>query len=428
MNRPYQSIIKKLDDFNAASGDQQSGDAQTGDARDKIPHISEVEVWTPGHEATVPQHLLALPHPLLEQVSRLIGGSAEITDMALNVAGVVHLAAATVARSVRTNRANCAVLFLGTVARSGAGKNSSKNYVARCLDRAFSLGVISNFSSGSGIFSALKNAPACVMHLDEFGDKLGHGLRDSAGSNVAKGFSDLKEIYSQCDDRLSPAAFSLIALGKKSREEFLRNNSPIHNPHLNLLAVTTPGQLSDAITEASVEGGLINRFLFVSACGQVRENDIFDPVPPEWLVKHMRSARAGKSSPLEGPLADIPMMLEEPDIPPTMREYEFCAESMALLNDFKTDIRRMTKNDEFMADLSQRWRENAMRMALALHAFSEPTVVTIDPAVTQWCINYCRFYGRQFALRLLELATPFEYYGKRRKEYLLGVWATEVFR
>jgi hypothetical protein len=277
MNRPYQSIIKKLDDFNAASGDQQSGDAQTGDARDKIPHISEVEVWTPGHEATVPQHLLALPHPLLEQVSRLIGGSAEITDMALNVAGVVHLAAATVARSVRTNRANCAVLFLGTVARSGAGKNSSKNYVARCLDRAFSLGVISNFSSGSGIFSALKNAPACVMHLDEFGDKLGHGLRDSAGSNVAKGFSDLKEIYSQCDDRLSPAAFSLIALGKKSREEFLRNNSPIHNPHLNLLAVTTPGQLSDAITEASVEGGLINRFLFVSACGQVRENDIFDP-------------------------------------------------------------------------------------------------------------------------------------------------------
>ena len=75
-------------------------------------------------------------------------------------------------------------------------------------------------------------------------------------------------------------------------------------------------------------------------------------------------------------------------------------------------------NDEFLADMSQRWREIAMRMALSLHAFSEPGIQTIVPAITIWAINYTRHYGRSFARKLLSMAQPTESYGRRRKAYL----------
>lgn len=387
----------------------------------EFPHISTVNVWSPDAEATIAPDLLTLPHQLLNDVADTISQSAETTDRALNVAGAIHLAAVTVARRVRTNKANCAVLFLGNVARTGGGKNATKNFVARCLGRAFNQGVISNFSSGSGLFSALRGNPAAVLHLDEFGDKLGHGLKDQAGSHVAKGFSDLKEIYSQADDLFSPAVFSLVALSAKQREEFARNNGPIHKPHLNLLAVTTPGQLADAVTQASVEGGLINRFLFISASGQLTENEDFDPVPPQWLIDHMRYLRNGTiPGNASGNLADLGICVDDPDTASDMRQYMFDEASMSALNEFKDEVKAIGRNDEFMADLSQRWRENAMRMALCLHAFCLPEQPTIASSITQWCISYVRFYGRQFARRLLELATPRETYGRRRKEYLLA--------
>jgi hypothetical protein len=382
---------------------------------DVLPHISAVEVWSEGALSSVPEHLLDLPHPLLRQTAQLMDAAAEDTDRAMTVLGVIHLASATVARRVISNKRNCAALYLCGVARTGRGKNAAKNFVAKALDRAFNQGVCSEFSSGSGIFSLMTSWPAAAMHLDEFGDKLGHGLRDRVGSPVAKGFSYLKEVFSQADDRISPAAFSLVSLTAKQRKDFLESNKPIQMPHLNILAVTTPGQLGDAVTDASVEGGLINRFLFVEACGQILENKQFDATPPEWLISHMRSARSLGEG---GNLALESLEPGLPDLAPVLREYAFCGTSMAVLDAYKAEIRCLVTNDEFLADMSQRWREIAMRMALALHAFSEPGVQTIDPAITSWAIDYTRHYGRSFARKLLSMAQPTETYGRRRKAYL----------
>ncbi|MDP4733629.1 MAG: YfjI family protein, partial [Limnohabitans sp.] len=380
-----------------------------------LPHISEVAVWSEGASQAVPAHLLDLPHPMLSQIAQLMDATAEDTDRAMTVLGVIHLASATVARRVISNKRNCAALYLCGVARTGRGKNAAKNFVAKALDRAFNQGVCSEFSSGSGIFSLMSLSPAAVMHLDEFGDKLGHGLRDRVGSPVAKGFSYLKEVFSQADDRISPAAFSLVSLTAKQRKDFLESNKPIQMPHLNILAVTTPGQLGDAVTDASVEGGLINRFLFVEACGQLLENKQFDATPPEWLLRHMRSARGLDDG------GNLTLESLEPGLPeqvPDLREYVFCSASMAALDAYKAEIRRLVANDEFLADMSQRWREIAMRMALSLHAFSEPGIQTIDPAITIWAIDYTRHYGRSFARKLLSMAQPSESYGRRRKAYL----------
>ena len=50
----------------------------------------------------------------------------------------------------------------------------------------------------------------------------------------------------------------------------------------------------------------------------------------------------------------------EPGFPehvPELREYVFCSASMAALDAYKAEIRRLVANDGFLADMSQRWRE-----------------------------------------------------------------------
>ncbi len=380
-----------------------------------LPHISEVQVWAQGAMSAVPEHLLRMPAPILEKIAEVMDQAAEDTDRAMTVLGVVHLASACVARRVISDMNNTAALYLCGVAKTGKGKNAPKNFVARALDRAFGQGAASAFSSDSGIFSLLSAAPAAVMHLDEFGDKLGHGLKDRAGSPMAKGFSFLKEVFSQAADRVSPAAFSLIGLTTRQRQDFADANKAVLMPHLNLLAVTTPGQLASAVTEASVEGGLVNRFLFVEACGRLQENKAFNPIPPDWVLDHMKRARTWKPVGV-GNMESLDLCL--PDQQPNLRTYTFDDGSAMALDAYKAEIRKLTANDEFMASMAQRWREIAMRMALALHAFASPEELIIDPRIVGWCIEYTRHYGLTFARKLLELATPTETYGRRRKAYL----------
>lgn len=396
--------------------DTVTGEILPADTSEGLPFIHEVPVWREDAQLPVPAQLRKAPHHKLELIVQAIMQSAETTDRALSMCGAIHLASCTVARKVKSNRANCAALYLGTVARTGRGKNAAKNFSSKAMVRAFGISSSSDFTSASSLFTLLKQNPAAVLHLDEFGDKLRHGLKDANGSPVVKGFSALKEIYSQADDILSPSAFSMIAMSTKQRAEFMQQNAPIQMPHLNILAVTTPGQLADAITDASVEGGLMNRFLFITASGDVVENEDFNSTPPEWIVEYMREV-SEKLTPnnggnLQGLTDDCSTLIPETVL------FSFCNQSMDALNMFKKEIKDLGKSDEFMADMSQRWRENAMRMALAIHAFCEPENRTILPSITQWCIDYCRYYGKKFALRTLELAQPSEKYGQRRKAYL----------
>lgn len=397
------------------AGQPQDG-AEIGKDIRPTPHISEVSVWKPDAITQQPDSLDVMPSAILNRTLEWIAQSAEDTNHVLNISSVIHLAACTSARCTISNKNNASALNLGNIARTGEGKNAGKNAVGRCLSRAFEQTPISSFSSASGIFSALRHSPSAVFHLDEFGDKLRHGLNDRGGF-ISGGFSFLKEVYSQPLDPLLPKAFAEIGMSSKQREQFRKDNGPIQHPHLNLLAVTTPGQFHDAVTDAMVEGGMLNRFIWVEAGSKVVENADFDSTPPEWLILHMQAVRkdcgsSGASGNLEG------VWQHDPDCIPSMRRFNFCDQSMALLNAFKEEIKQLSRHDEFYADMTRRWRENAMRMALALHAFSDHQNPTINVAIVQWSIDYVRHHGKHFIKKLYELAAPSEKYGQRRKAYL----------
>lgn len=378
--------------------------------------ISTVKVWTPEETALrVPVSLRQMPSQQLQEAFEWISRTAEDTNLNLCISATIHLAACTVSRAATSNKFNAAALYIGQIARTGEGKNAGKNAVAKAVRKAFNQQIVSEFHSSTSIFSALRHSPACVFHLDEFGDKLRLGLTERGGTS-ASGFSALKEVYSQTHDVLNPATFSLTGLTKKQREQFNKDNAPVQYPHLNILAVTTPGQFHSAVTGAMVEGGLLNRFIWAEACDKAFTTSEPEMQVPEWLAEYINSTRLKlKLSDSAEALMDLD---GEPDIEPIMSSFTFCEASMSLLNAFKAEIKTLGRNDEFMADMTRRWRENAMRVALSLHAFSAPETEVIEPKITAWAIDYVRFCGKRFISKMYELAQPSEKYGQRRKEYL----------
>ena len=106
------------------------------------------------------------------------------------------------------------------------------------------------------------------------------------------------------------------------------------------------------------------------------------------------------------------------DLDPCAMVYPFEDESRRLLDEFSDEISRDYFNDEFMASMAVRWRENAMRMALALAVFSAPSIRKINVLVTKWCIDFVRFHGKQFASAVLEHARPKSPYGLIRRDFL----------
>ena len=373
--------------------------------------ITEVEIWKPT-TAAVPEHLKSFPVTQLNKYLYWLNRCAEDTVNSISVASVIHLAAAVVARGAQTNMDNHSSLYLLLIAPTGTGKNYGKNAIVRILDAAdVSPYVSGEVHSKGGIYSAMRASPTVIFHLDEFGDRVKLGIKDGSPLNGA--FSYFKEVYSGCGSVMPAHSYSTVGMNKAAASSI----RPVMYPCINLYCLTTPRQLWEAIDNASVEGGFLNRFVGVLADSDgAITNDMPEFVPPAELLSHIREVRRHLAG--EGNLGD--QKFTNPDIDPGRNEYQFDGESKDLLKGFKQEIKQAYEGDDFMHSMAIRWRENAMRMAVALHVFATPTRRVIDAAVTQWCIDYVRFYGGQFAKAVLEHSRPNGEYGRVRRDFLLA--------
>jgi Protein of unknown function (DUF3987) len=373
--------------------------------------ISDVRVW----EATpvvVPEHLKSFPVTQLNRYLYWFNRCAEDTVNSVSLASVIHLASVVVARGARTNMNNHSSLFMLLIAPTGFGKNYGKNAIVRMLSAAnVHHRVSGEFHSKGGVYSAMLASPTIIFHLDEFGDKIKQGLKD--GSSINGAFSYVKEVYSASGSVLPAPSYSTVGLSKTQADAI----RAVKSPCVNFYCLTTPGQLWEAIDNASVEGGFLNRFVGVMAAGgEALTNDTPAFDPPTELVSHVIEVR--------NHLAGVGNIGEQKfsnsDIDPGLTEYPFDAESRRLLDEFKREIAEAYRDDEFMANMAARWRENAMRMALALSVFSAPASRGIGASLTKWCIDFVRFYGNQFAKSVLEHSQPKSEYGRMRRDFLLA--------
>lgn len=377
----------------------------------KLKELDEIKIWKP-MEPKVPQHLLKFPGNKLNEYMRWIDLSAEDTVRAVSIASVIHLACVTTARAARTNKNNHSSLYLLVVAPSGYGKNYGKNAVSTLMKRAkVHFRITNKFYSEGGIYSAILTSPTTVFHLDEFGDKVKHGVK--TGSPVSGAFSFLKEVYSSTSSTMPAPAYSTIGLAANQVSQI----RDLQHPCVNVYGLTTPGQLWDGIDGSSVEGGFMNRLIGVIVTGsdkQTNQNPEYEP--PDELIEHIGYIRCVLSS--SGNMAD--QKFSNIDIEPYPSAYRFCEKGLAQLDAFKKEIEDLGRKDEFMANMTARWRENAMRMALGLHVFNDPVKTTIGLEITKWCIDYVRFYGRWFANEIHEHSSPGSEYGRMRRDILAG--------
>ncbi len=384
---------------------------QAENVEKRLKSLNDVKVWA-NSEVVVPEHLKSFPNDKLEMYRCWFNRCAEDTVNSISVTGVIHLAAAVCARGARSNMDNHTSLYIAVIALTGFGKNYTKKAVVRLLQASEVDSVVSgDFYSRGGIYSAMLASPTVIFHLDEFGEKIKLGVKD--GSSMSGAFSYVKEVYSGCGSVLPKPSYATATL-PKANAEALR---AVKYPCVNLYCLTTPGQLWDGIDNASVEGGFLNRFVGVIADSEeavTNETPEFDP--PGELVTHIRYVRKHLAG--DGDLGD--QKFTSSDIEPSFCEYHFDAESRRLLSDFKRETADMGKADDFMGQMAVRWRENSMRMALALHVFSNPTHDVINSTLTKWCIDYVRFYCGQFAKAVLEHSQPKSEYGRLRRDFLLA--------
>lgn len=432
INPRSNAAVRSFKDSASSTSDADARTTLGGNSEKWLPvEPDQVEVWTPDRRKPIPTFLTKFPTNRLNDFLRWFNASAEETINTISLCGVIHVALVTVSRGASSNMRNCGAAFILVVAPTGMGKNYSKNS-AKALFRVAGIHVeiVGTFHSASGIYSALRISPSAVMHLDEFGDRLKNALQDKGG-NMPGAFQYLKEVYSETHGSLERPALSTNTLTRSQIESIRDGTQRVRNPVLNILGLTTPDQLWSAIDNAAVEGGFINRFVAVEIPDErIKKNKkpLFEP--PKKLSDHLGAVREALAGVLNlcapgrrdhGGKTDFVIhdhIYSDPNQPADYTEYPFDAKSIRLLNEFHEEIRARHGRDEFMMSITARWRENAMRLAVALAVFEDPKRKAIPSAITKWCVEFVRFFGERFAQGLLIHAQPLEFYGQRRKAYL----------
>ena len=192
-----------------------------------------------------------------------------------------------------TDRGNWAMLYALGIANTGAGKERSRDALESVL---FAAGLEARigprtYTSAAAVSSALQQAPVHLSIADEFGDAL-QGAQDRGQAHKKAHFALLREVFGmgarRDGGRLLPQAYATQNMSKAAREELSRI---VERPSITLLGLSTPRQLTDALSGADLASGLLNRFLVVRAVQEARpmREDTDAAIPPKlvaWAKSH----------------------------------------------------------------------------------------------------------------------------------------------
>ena len=310
-----------------------------------------------------------LPDPQLAQVSALTLGSIVL------------------ARRFVTDHDNWSALYFVAVARTGAGKERIRSATESVLLAA---GLDSrmgprSYTSAAAIHKALLEQPCHVSFADEFGDQLqvasGHGQ-----GYKQQALATLREIWGQAGvfggGRMAHQQYATTTMTAAAREEL---SKPVIRPSVTLVGMTTPKQFYDAISDAEVANGFVNRMLFVQSREPLRKmnRNASATIPPE-LIRWIK-----KCAPLALDAADTNT---ESDRPPKPVTIPFGAAGYAVIDRFEDEVlaicTRLDTEDSALSAIWTRAVEYAMRISLIIAASMDLKV--IDTVAATWAVNFVR--------------------------------------
>jgi len=261
------------------------------------------------------------------------------------------------------------------VADSGGGKDHARKAIKTVFAAAGLTSYMGgeDIASGTAMMTALGRHPCMLFQIDEFGDWLGEVLGPKAASHKKQIAQRLKTLYSAAGSFVSGTEYADQSKLGKPRED-------IQQPHACLYGTTTPGQFWRAIADASMEDGLLARFLVcVSPESYPDEKDPQYIDPPGALVAAFKAIAEGAGG---GNLASVMVAgtAPEPYLVEMTDEAEAAYKAMR-----QHQLERQRRNaGTYITAITARLAENATKLALVRAVSRDPVAPRITAADMAW--------------------------------------------
>lgn len=340
-----------------------------------------------------PEYLKTFPVESLNQLAEYIETFSRNPQYQITQAGVIALMSVICGRVYCSTENNTSALMMMILGDTGVGKNYVKIAIQQILNQCSMLHLLSgsgNTSPGA-VFSALFDSPCHIQISDEIGKQL-QAARKSSSSSLSEAFTTLTEAYSSTTSILIPKNYSKMGMTQKEREASKQNNF-VQCPSITLLGLATPSQVFGNLSTVEIEDGFLNRFIVVQATAEPKgKRSIVRATLPKHLEDLINLIRP--QVPIDGSFVGMDTAYNQLPVP---REVEISDEALGLFERFQDELDQKEKTGLIeMPDLTRRFTENAMRLAVGFAVFASPASAIITSDLARWAIGYVELHGMRF--------------------------------
>lgn len=349
--------------------------------------------------------------PMCNQLYKWLMLSDVKTHPIAALTSMLTIASAISARAYYSDTKASTTLYLIMIGKTGTGKNAVvtiPNAIMHAIDAKHKI-ISGKIHSEGAMDDIFKYQNVAIQIVDEFGDFLGHMLNDKGGYFKVIG-AKMKNLYSLTNGLYEPARYSSAGGKNKTDEPWFTDR-----PCFGITGVTTEVQLLRHLNAGQISDGFLNRFIILNGQNvepQLNKRPSCDI--PVSILEHIMSIPMGtgySEATLNGSNQRINYLADdEYCVIPFSKEANEYYETFIGDADIKdTDIYNFCQNDasEIKREISVRWRENALRMAVALSVYEKFNEVPLH--VLEWCYNLVKQSSLNFLQLFEEKASQTQY-------------------
>lgn len=321
------------------------------------------------------------PEGILRDIFNYYNATSGNEQKGFAVQTALALCSVVCSRTFKTEADNFTSLFFLNIAKSGTGKEHTKNLIEKILLASGASYLIGGdgYTSQGGLFTGLLLSPRHITIIDEFGRYL-EAANNKNNTSHKEVNTKLMEVFGRCNSIIRPQTYSTMTLKEDNRGVF--KDRFIYNPAITLIGLSTPSTFFNNITSTAVFDGFLNRFLIsISDTPQeIRKHKANLEVPEiiiDWVKRILSRCDNKKTAPNEQPKQIV---------------INFSSEALQKQEDFQIELldKRKALEKILLDEMLNRSNEIAMRISLitALARDADTNIITGNDM--QFSIDYVR--------------------------------------
>jgi hypothetical protein len=337
-------------------------------------------------EAGLPRHLLTVPGVLGDLVAYSAKTAIKYQPQ-FDVQTALALGSVAMGRRFVTDNNNMTSLYFLNVGKTGSGKEHANTVIENALEAAGAIHLRgpNGYTSASAVLSALKDKPAHITVIDEFGSMLESA---SAKGNQHKkdALTAMMEAWGRQIKTMRNLGYSMASATDAQKKAM---QIEVKSPSLTMIGMTTPETFYQAIGSIDVASGFLNRLLIVESKRprELSRNPKRIDVPLS-VVNWIKAVSTAEG---EGGSLVTDQGAEFPPVPVLV---PFTQGARALFRSYEQAIiDRQNASHSIIADMMNRSLEMAMRLSLIVAVSLSDDDISETSA--QWSIDYVDFYLQQ---------------------------------